>query len=806
MSRWSLLILCAFPTWAVATDWPGFRGPDSSGTVQDVRLFEGGEVALEPGWNVALGPGYSALAVADGRVATMFADEDSDYLAAFAVEDGSELWRYRISETYKGHSGSHDGPISTPAMAAGRIFGLGAWGHLFALDAATGEELWAKHMVDDLGASPPWYGFATSPRVVDGVLLIELSHALPDEEDGEGEATEEEEEDTPHKPMAIAGLDPDDGTVLWIAGDDTIEYHSPVVATLGEKRQVVAAGKTHVYGLEARTGEILWSYQHDGDERGMGGLTIVPVAAGGNRLFLMNQNDSSVMLRVEPKKKEWEITKLWSSGSISKSYVTPVYRDGYLYGMNNRIFTCLDAATGKVAWRSREPGDGFPTLIGDHLVVITKPGSLHVIDASPDGYNEIAKLDLFDDHSWSEVAFADGHLFARSMARLARVDLGRPSSPADGNSTATVGGVLEQFLVGLAEAPNKSEAIDAFLAEHSEVPLVEEDGTVHFLYRGEASDVGIVGDMIGFRREDPMIHVPGTDLYHYSTRLEPTAAVTYGFIVDYAEPGPDPRNPNHAHGLFGDVSWFAMPAWQGPADPLEVESSRQGRLESIEWTSSLTKATERTVQVYLPAGYDRDDRRYPVAYIHYGKQALVEIQLKNRLDRLIGSSLPPLIVVLIHTVTEDPSDDIYDGKYLEMVIEELLPRIDEKYRTIADAWARASIGFGGSASNAIRLAFEHPDLFRRAGGQSPMISSGQIGGLVDKDADERPLLLYLDWGTYHIRSPHEAWDRAEDMRALWAALREKGYRPAGGEAPEGYGWPIWARRTEEMLIALFPLR
>jgi hypothetical protein len=87
-----------------------------------------------------------------------------------------------------------------------------------------------------------------------------------------------------------------------------------------------------------------------------------------------------------------------------------------------------------------------------------------------------------------------------------------------------------------------------------------------------------------------------------------------------------------------------------------------------------------------------------------------------------------------------------------------------------------------------------------------MISSGQIAGLVEKDADERPLLLYLDWGTYHMRSPHEAWDRSEDMRALWAALREKGYRPAGGEAPEGYGWPIWARRTEQMLTALFPLR
>ena len=73
-------------------------------------------------------------------------------------------------------------------------------------------------------------------------------------------------------------------------------------------------------------------------------------------------------------------------------------------------------ATGETRWRSREPGDGFPTLVGDQLVIITKPGTLHVADASPEGYNERARVELFDDHAWSEVAYADGRLFARSMA------------------------------------------------------------------------------------------------------------------------------------------------------------------------------------------------------------------------------------------------------------------------------------------------------------------------------------------------------------------------------------------------------
>ena len=84
-------------------------------------------------------------------------------------------------------------------------------------------------------------------------------------------------------------------------------------------------------------------------------------------------------------------------------------------------------------------------------------------------------------------------------------------------------------------ARDKGAVVDAFLASRKSFPIVEGTSAVHFVYRGEAQDVGIVGDMIGFRREDPMTRVEGTDLFYYSTRLEPDAAVTYGFIKDFED-------------------------------------------------------------------------------------------------------------------------------------------------------------------------------------------------------------------------------------------------------------------------------
>lgn len=799
-----LLAACAAAHASSTAGWPGLRGPNSDGAVPDARLFDGDAAALKVGWKVALGSGYSAPVVEGDRAFAMYADGDADYLAAFDVESGERAWRYRIGDTYKGHDGSHDGPIATPVISGGRVFGLGAWGQLFAVDAATGEQVWVTHLADDLGAEKPWYGFASSPRVADGVLVVELSQ-MPREEAEDAEEPTEDERPEP-KPMAIAGIDVDSGKARWILGDDYIEYQSAVVATLGGRRQVLAAGKKNLYGIDPQGGEVLWSYGHDGDERAMGGLSIVPLVVGDDRVFLTNKIDSSVMLRVAREGDSWNVEPLWSNGSIARSYVVPVYHDGYLYGMNNRIFACVDAATGELAWRSREPGDGFPTVVGDHIVMITKAGSLHVIDATPAGYHEVTRLDLFEDNSWSEVAYAGGHLFARSMGQLARIDVDTAGSMApDGLPPWLAGTVLGRFLAELDRAADKPAAIDAFLAAHPVSPIVEDDGTAHFVYRGPAEDVGIVGDLIGFRREDPMIRVPGTDFFHYSLRVEPTAAATYGFIVDYGEPAADPRNPRTAKGLFGDVSWFAMPAWEPASWTEPVPRKRQGRLESFEWISPLTEDETRTAQVYLPAGYDRGQRRYPVAYVHAGKQALEQGAMKDALDHLIGSRVAPLIAVFVHARGDDPRAESRNENYPKIVLEELVPRIDERYRTIPEPQARASIGAGSMGSVAVELGFAHPESFTRVAAQSPFLDTSSFPDLDERNADARPLVVYLDWGSYHMRSPHEAWSLVDEMRKVWDALHRAGYRPAGGERPEGYAWPIWTAHADELLATMFPL-
>ncbi len=786
-------IICGAAPSTAATPtpgWPGLRGPTYDGAVRAARLLAGdGPARLVVGWKRPLGSGYSSVVAGDGRLVTMFASGDADVAAAFDAATGGELWRYRVGDTHVGHDGSHDGPIGTPLLAGGRVFGLGPRGQLFALDAASGRQIWSKDIVTDHGAKPPFYGFACSPILIDGVLVVEIGA-------GPGKA--------------MAGFDPDDGKLLWSAGDDTIGYQSPIAATIGGKLQAVAAVKKAILGLDAKSGTVLWSFAHEGVD---GGESFIPVPAGDGRFLLLNNPDSSTMIQVSRDSGgAYKVAPLWTSNSIKRSFVMPVYHEGYLYGMTSLIFTCVDAATGETKWRSRQPGDGFPILVGDHMVIMTKPGTLIVAEPSPQGYHELTRLDLFQEVSWSGVTWADGHLYTRSMAQLARIDLAAGAPEA--TVTRAAASPFGRFLEEVKTASDKGAVVDTFLAKQKSFPIVDDTGAVHFVYRGAASDVGIVGDMIGRHREDPMTRVPGTDVFYYSTRLEPNAAITYGFIVDYAKPTADPKNPRPGSGRFGDVSWLAMPAWADPgysASPHVSQggaAARPGLLEALDYVSTAQEGLKRTAQVYLPAGYDAGaGRRYPVVYVHNGKEALEKGDMKNALDHLIGVTVEPLIAVFVIPDPNNPERDLNRVEpYTEMLVKDLVPLIDQRYRTIPEAAGRATAGAASGANAALLGGLKRSDVFSRVGAQSVMmIGSSEYEPAVG-NAEERPLVIYLEWGTYHLRSSNMGWDMAKTNRQLWDHLRQRGYRPAGGEVPEGFGWKCWSAHTGDMLAALFPLR
>jgi enterochelin esterase-like enzyme/outer membrane protein assembly factor BamB len=771
-------------------DWPGFRGPAYTASVEGTGVFDGiKQPALKVAWSAPAGSGYSGVAIVGGRAYTAFATPKDDVVAAFDAATGREVWRTPLGPTHGGHDGSHDGPIATPAADGRGVYALGPRGRLVAFEAATGAVRWSNDLSKDEGAVTPFYGFATSPPVTGECVIVQ--HAIKEKQ-------------------ALACFDRQTGKVRWTAGKNEVSYQSPVLATLAGQVQLVVADEKKLLGIDPATGKVLWEHDPGVDGSPISSGSMVPLVVEGDQILLTPKQDTAAMLQVKKDGAAWSVVPLWTSKGFRTTYSRPVYHKGYLYGYAGTFLACVDAKTGEIKWRSRAPGDGFVTLVDGRLVIQTKNGSLHVAEASADGYKELAQLQVFPgDHSWTEPSVAAGRLFVRGMTAIASVsvvDAGAQPRTADAGAALPLGPRLSRFLDAVAKASDKGPAVDAFLAGVESFPLIEGD-VVEFLYRGTGRDLGIASDILGARVQEPMRHVEGTDLFYWTARVRPRARLTYRFVRDLDDAIADPRNPRKDPVRQGEMSWFAMPGWEEPAFLAPAPAERKGRLVTHE-IDSARLGEKRKFDVYLPAGYDTSSDRLPVVYVPGGKDAVELGALPNVLDNLIGRSLSPTIVVFVHPQPppadgKEPPDDI-SIRLSDSLADEVAPFVDRTYRTRADRAGRALYGAGFAGHEALHAAFSRPEAFSRVATQSAFMLNLDLAALktaVEK-AKGSPDAVHLEWSNYDLRADHEGWSNIRSARELAEFLRGKGVKLATREVDGGFGWGSWRTGAAQTFEAL----
>ncbi len=775
--------------------WPGFRGPNVDGASTESSVFPSdGQFELRVGWKKKIGSGYSGIAINGSDLATMFSDGADDVLALFDADTGEERWRFVLDKTYKGHDGSHTGPISTPYLTDRAAFGLAPRGRLVAVEVSSGKLLWSVDLVKDHAATAPFYGFSTSPLIRGGVLVVQIGA----------------------EDAAVAGFDPETGKALWTAGADAVAYQSPIPWKFFGENIVVAASNTDLLGISPSSGELLWNYKHGGTGA-QGGQSVVPVAVGKDRLFLAYKDEASTVIEWSRSDEVVSTKTIWDEGSMRGSYNVPVYHDGHIYGMSGRILTCVDAKTGRRVWRSRAPGDGFTALVDGWLLILTKRGGIHLAPAIPDGYAEQASLKVFDDLAWSPPSFADGRIYARSLGEMVRVDIhaGRGAAIVKSAGPAAKDSSFAQFLAEVDKADDKGAVVDRFMNSGKSFPLIEDDGTIHFVYRGPGADLAIEGDMIGARMQIPMTRVAGTDLFYFTTRMELDGRTNYLFVRDFEEL-PDPLNPRRAKtaiyksgmemsfsGPEMEMSWVPMPDWKEPKFLEEPKTENIGRTETKSIKSEIMETSVKVI-VYLPAEYEGGEA-FPVAYVHGGGRARKRGKYVNVLNNLCGQGVKPVIAVFILPL---PSAQPFQSQepYMEMFAKELVPFIDENYRTIRTPEGRASIGAGPDGTTALSCGFANPTLIGGIAAQSAFIfdqKEKELREVLDK-MDKWVGRVYMDWGTYDLRSPMESWSIADGNMSIFKLLQEKGFAPTGGEVHDGTGWPSWRNRTDVIFRTLFP--
>jgi len=382
--------------------WSEYRGPGREGIYDQTEIRTdwptGGLPVL---WRRPVGAGYASVVVAEGTVFTIEQRRQKEVVAAYDAETGREKWIHGWDAHFQETLGG-DGPRATPTWYEGLLYALGAAGELRCLDARSGALVWSRNILTDNEAQNLQWGMAGSPLIADNRVIVHPG--------GTGG-------------RSVAAYDRMTGDTVWKVLDDKAAYTSPQLATLAGQRQVLIVSATRFMGLRVEDGSLLWEYPW---ETYQGIAAAQPIVTGPDRVFISAGYDRGAML-LEIKKDgdAYRASPVWQNNRMKNRFSSSILFRGHIYGFDESIFACIDAATGKRAWKGGRYGYGQVLLASGFLIISTETGDVVLVEATPEGHRETARFSAIDGKTWNVPAIADGKLFVRNGSEMGCFRIGK---------------------------------------------------------------------------------------------------------------------------------------------------------------------------------------------------------------------------------------------------------------------------------------------------------------------------------------------------------------------------------------------
>jgi outer membrane protein assembly factor BamB len=220
---------------------------------------------------------------------------------------------------------------------------------------------------------------------------------------------------------SMVAYDSATGQVVWKSLDDMQAYVSPMLVTLAGRRQIVTITGNRAIGVSVEDGTLLWSYPWATDNA----INIAqPIVIGPARLFLSSgYGKGAAAIELAPDGDRLRATTLWEHTRMKNKLSSSVLLDGFIYGLDEGILSCIEAATGRVAWKGGRYGHGQLLLAADRLLITTETGELALVRANPDAHEELARVPGIDGRTWNVPALEDGILLVRNANEMAAFDV-----------------------------------------------------------------------------------------------------------------------------------------------------------------------------------------------------------------------------------------------------------------------------------------------------------------------------------------------------------------------------------------------
>lgn len=199
--------------------------------------------------------------------------------------------------------------------------------------------------------------------------------------------------------------------------------------------------------------------------------------------------------------------------------------------------------------------------------------------------------------------------------------------------------------------------------------------------------------------------------------------------------------------IFNIVSYAAA---QGTTSEI-----KRGNVVTEHFTSKILRDTRtglnpnRNIKLYLPPGYANSGKSYPVVYYCHSifqgpDQVFADGRMIKLLEQGFANGIVREFILVVGDYTSPTTGSLYEnvastGRWLDYTIEELVPFIDARFRTLREADSRALVGEMMGGRGALQLAMRHPEFFSSVYALNPV---GTGTGLL-------PIQAFPNWQKIH---------------------------------------------------------
>jgi outer membrane protein assembly factor BamB len=193
-----------------------------------------------------------------------------------------------------------------------------------------------------------------------------------------------------------------------------------VLFTHNSRRILSTATGGHILGADPASGALLWAFGH---KARLDTHVVPPLYGQGLVYYVSGEDAGGGALELSPD--GGAIVPKWADRTLDCLHTGVVLVNGHLYGtgFRGRKLVCLELATGKVMWATKEVGEGA-TVAADGMLFVyegPKKGVVSLVKADPSGFVRTGQFTVTDgtDQHWAHPTIANGHLYLRHGDALA---------------------------------------------------------------------------------------------------------------------------------------------------------------------------------------------------------------------------------------------------------------------------------------------------------------------------------------------------------------------------------------------------